>query len=197
MNKKTRIIAIILCIVTLVSTIAPLVVNAQQENTQTEIVVPQHDVVTISTTNDGTDDNSDKNESTWDGICAVTVKLNANVPEKTDNIVLQFIPKGGIVALANVVLSRENNFVGTVNLKPGQYSIAFSTADNKYEVELNENKVEIPEAKSAELTVTAKKIQDGSFFATFWRNNSLLLILLAICSVTYFILKRRREKMYQ
>ena len=229
MKKKTRILAIILCIVTVVSMIAPLVVHAEPEDTQVEttaseteettapdtteppveqetpevpekpaedVSTPSNDTVTTGPSAEtGTENEEDSNA--WDGLCTVTVKLNSEVPDKTDNIVLQFFPKGSLIALADVTLTRENNFVGTVRLKPDEYKIAFSTADNEYEVTLNENKVEVPEAKGAELTVTAKKIQDGSFFATFLRNNSLLLILLAASSIAYVILKRRREKMYQ
>ena len=234
MKKKTRILAIILCIVTVVSMIAPLVVHAEPEDTQVETTAPEteetfapdateppveqetpeapeesepekpaEDISTPSddttTTGPSTEANTENAEDgdAWDGLCTVTVKLDSEVPDKTDNIVLQFYPKGSLVALADVTLTRENNFVGTVRLKPDEYKIAFSTADNEYEVTLNENKVDVPEAKGAELTVTAKKIQDGSFFATFLRNNSLLLILLAASSITYVILKRRRERMYR
>ena len=234
MKKKTRILAIILCIVTVLGMLAPLAVNAQPEDTTTEVTEPQEtttpdapdapdvqpeepeepsqpeepkpdepstppaqDTTTTGPATDADDKTEEGGEEKWDGLCSVTVKLGSDVPDKTDNIVLQFIPKGSLIALADVTLTRENNFTGVVRLKPDEYKIAFSTADNEYEVVLNENHVDVPEARGAELTVTAKKIQDGSFFATFLRNNSLLLILLAASSITYFVLKRRREKMYQ
>lgn len=252
MKKKTRIIAIILCIVTVVSMIAPLVVNAEPTDTQTEttevveetttpediapdneatsedMVAPdesepivgempeetetpeyaedikkEEETVTpptvaddAVTTGPSVETETEDSDTKWDGLCTVKVKLDAEVTEKTDNIVIQFIPAKSITPAGKVTLTRAQDFTADVRLQPGDYKISFVTADNQYEVILKENRVEVPEAKGAELTVNAKKIQDGSFLASFFRDNSLLLVLLAGCSIALGVIKYRKAHGY-
>jgi hypothetical protein len=238
MKKKTRIIAIILAIVTVVSMIAPMVVNAEPADTQTETSQVQEETVAPDeigaedtevtmpeetqeatdavvedtkkeeekveepvvggalTTGPVVEDDNNTDYEAWDGLCDVKVKLPTEVTEKTDNIVIQFTPAKSLVAAGKVTLSRENNFEAEVRLQPGEYKISFVSADNQYEVILKENRVEVPEARGAELTVNAKKIQDGSFFASFLRDNSFLLILLAGCSIALGVIKYRKSREY-
>ena len=248
MKKKTRIIAIILCIVTVVSMIAPMIVNAEPADTQTETNQTQEETVapdeigaedTEATITEETqeevvdesteatdaivedtkqdeakeeapvvgdtmttgpvveeDDDVVENPNAWDGLCTVTVKLPDEVTEKTDNIIIQFTPVKSFVSSGKVTLSRAKDFTADIRLQPGSYKIAFISADNQYEVILKENRVDVPEAKGAELTINARKIQDGSFFASFLRDNSLLLILLAGCSIALAVIKHRKAQGY-
>lgn len=188
MNKIVRIVAIILCSLILIGSLLPLVVQAETLDNPTSIVLLDNETAETQPSNT---ESETKNEK-WDGKCLINVALKSEITEKTDNIVIQFAPKGSLVASGSVILSRKNNFCGTIELVPDEYKISVLSADNKYEVILNENFAKVPEAKEITLNLTAKKVQDGGFVASFFRNNTFLLILLVISSITYYILRRKR-----
>lgn len=171
MDKKKRFLAIILCVVTLFSLLTPIIARADEE---TETTNPTESEV-------------------WDGMCSLTVTLKSEVTEKTDNIVIAFTPKGAFSSYDKVTLSRKDGFSGTVSLPPDEYKVSFVMADHKYEVELEENYIKVPEARMAKVDLHADKIQDGSFFVKFFRNNSLLLILLAGCGIALYVIKKKKQ----
>ena len=194
MNKPARIVAIILCILTLLGTIVPIAVNAEETpiTSYNFVLLDDKTENNICLIDNETETVSEESDEKWDGKCQVNVILTSEVTEKTDNIVIQFTPKGSLISSNSVTLSRENDFKGIVELVPDEYKISVLSADNKYDVTLKENFVEVPEAQKVELKLTVNKIQNGSFIATFFRNNTFLLILLAASSITYYILRRRR-----
>jgi hypothetical protein len=200
MNKIVRIVAIVLCVLTALGTVAPMVINAEelQETNYKQVLVEQNDDNITLVDNEVVNETSQSElEETWNGKCEVNVILDSQVTEKTDNIVVQFTPKGSLISANSVTLSREQDFKGVVELVPDEYKISVLRADNKYEVILKENFAKVPEAKKIDLTLTAKKIQNGGFVASFFRNNTFLLILLAASSITYYILRKRRlENVY-
>ena len=151
MNKTTRIVAIILCVLTLLGTLLPLAVNAQNIDSSNYVYLDfsnkaDEQIVLIDNDTETTETETESNDN-WDGLCEVNVVLNSEITEKTDNIEIRFTPKGSLIANDSVVLSRSNDFKGQIKLVPGEYSIAFTKADNKYEVVINENFVKVPEAK--------------------------------------------------
>lgn len=164
-----KIILITLCLLTIACSTLPIIGFAQSVE---ETTVPA--------------------SSHWDGKCTVAVVLDSEITEKTDNIKIKFTQVGTFSSAGSVILSRKNDFASSIDLPPEEYKITFSSADNDYEVILEESRFKVPEAKSATLTIHAKKVQDGSFIATFFRNNTFLLILLAISSIAYYILRKRR-----
>ena len=194
MNKPARIVAIILCILTLLGTIVPIAVNAEETpiTSYNFVLLDDKTENNICLIDNETETVSEESDEKWNGKCQVNVILTSEVTEKTDNIVIQFTPKGSLISSNSVTLSRENDFKGIVELVPDEYKISVLNADNKYDVTLKENFVEVPEAQKVELKLTVNKIQNGSFIATFFRNNTFLLILLAASSITYYILRRRR-----
>lgn len=168
-----KVVSLILCAFIISCAFLPYGVHATSDTLNEDIIIEE-----------------ETNE--WDGTCLVKVKLNGKISDKTDNIKINFSKKGFMATANTITLSRENNFTGTISLLPDDYNISFVSADNKYEVIIDENFASIPEAESANITLNVKKVRNGSFIVSFFRNNSFLLIILAISSVAYFHLRKKR-----
>ena len=129
-----------------------------------------------------------------DGYCLVTVQLKDFKTDETDNIVLEFKHKD-TSERKGITLTKADNWTAAVYLAPGKHTITFMDADENREIQLREEVLEVADAKSAAVSLTVTKVVNNNFFPKFLRNNTFTLILLAASSITYFVLKKRREAM--
>lgn len=173
MKMFTKIGAILLVILTLCTMLMPICVFAEgEENSETTPTTPEYD----------------------DAYCTVTLCLKDFATDETDEIMFDFISKNKVENYS-VTFYKKDNWAQTISMLPGEYKISFKFAQNKREIKLTSNVLVIPEAKTAAANFVVDDVVDNNFLPKFFRNNSFTLILLVIASVTYFILKKRRESM--
>jgi hypothetical protein len=90
--------------------------------------------------------------------------------------------------------TESNNWTDVQDVAPGTYKIddANGVADNKMRVLIKEGSIEVKPSVASKVELTVEKIQNNSFFASFFRNNSITLILLVISTVAYLVFRQRR-----
>lgn len=129
-----------------------------------------------------------------EGYCFVTIKLDNIDTDETDNIRIEFKNKS-TGEKKQTTFKKADGWVATIYLAPGKHTIDFKSADDNRTIELREEVLEVADAKSAAVSLTVEDIVNDNFWPKFFRNNTFTLILLAASSITYFVLKKRREAM--
>lgn len=150
------------------------------------------DEIADSTAGTNQESSANADGSDVDGYCLVTVQLKDFKTDETDNIVLEFKHRD-TSERKGITLTKKDNWTATVYLAPGKHTISFIDADENRGIELREEVLEVADAKSAAVSLTVTKVENNNFLPKFFRNNTFTLILLAVSSITYLVLKKRRE----
>ena len=169
---KKKILAILSAIVVLLSVVAPMSVCATEPEEEKQMVEVEDQGVQL------------------------TVKLSElkmNEKNKTDNIRIT-IKNTKTKERVNLEFTEAKNWTDVKIVEPGIYKIddKNGTADNKMRVLIKQGSIEVPKGKAAVVELKVEKIQNNSFFAKFFRDNSIILILLAICTIAYLVFRQRR-----